>query len=398
MTTEHQFLKSSDGQYFSSTGGRGYDFWQRYLESFEEVCVIARVRSRFGEDGVDALEKADGNRVSFVELPSYTGPFQYLRRAFELRRQIKINYDDSSAFILRVPGMVGNVVESLLHKKKHPYGVEVVGDPYDLFSSHAVVHPLRRIFRWYFVRRLRAQCAQASTAAYVTSETLQRRYPAGPKTFSINYSSVELPCSAFVKTPRAFQQMSRPVRLIFVGSFARMYKAPDTLLEAVSLLLNKDCQLALAMLGDGKFRSEMEYRANRLGIEKVVQFTGYIPANERVRRYLDDSDLFVMPSRTEGLPRAMIEAMARGLPCIGTDVGGIPELLPPEALVPPNNAPALAQKIESAIRDVEWLRRMSARNLETARDYQSEKLQARRRAHYIKLAEVTKKWLETRSK
>ena len=65
-----------------------------------------------------------------------------------------------------------------------------------------------------------------------------------------------------------------------------------------------------------------------------------------VTEQLDAADVFVLPSRQEGLPRAMIEAMARSLPCVGSDVGGISELIP-DWVVPPNDPQALALKFSS---------------------------------------------------
>ena len=91
-------------------------------------------------------------------------------------------------------------------------------------------------------------------------------------------------------------------------------------------------------------------------------------------KILDEADLFVLSSLTEGLPKALLEAMARGLPAVGSDVGGIPELLSREALVPPADEGKLAEKIMSLARDPEGLTRLSARNFEEASRYRHELL------------------------
>jgi glycosyltransferase involved in cell wall biosynthesis len=148
------------------------------------------------------------------------------------------------------------------------------------------------------------------------------------------------------------------------------------------------------MVGDGKHRPELEEMTRFLSIENSVRFLGQLQAGEPVRSQLDNADLFVLPSLTEGLPRAMIEAMARGLPCIGSTVGGIPELLPDEAMVPPNDVLALADKIETMLASPEWMHRMAARNLKKAQEYRAEILQARRNAMYYHLKQQTNLWLE----
>jgi glycosyltransferase involved in cell wall biosynthesis len=124
-------------------------------------------------------------------------------------------------------------------------------------------------------------------------------------------------------------------------------------------------------------------------------FLGELPAGEAVRAELDRADLFVLPSRTEGLPRAMLEAMARALPCLGSTVGGIPELLPPEDMVSPGDVTALARKIREVLADPPRMSRMSARNLEKAQAYREEILQERRVAFYQHVKEKTEAWLAT---
>jgi glycosyltransferase involved in cell wall biosynthesis len=147
--------------------------------------------------------------------------------------------------------------------------------------------------------------------------------------------------------------------------------------------------------GDGKHRPELQARAAALGLGNDVVFHGRLPAGERVRALLDQADAFVLPSRAEGLPRAMIEAMARALPCIGSTVGGIPELLPPEDLVPPGDAAALARKIREVLTDPERLAQMSARNVQKAKEYSEDVLRARRLAFYRQVREKTEAWRKT---
>jgi glycosyltransferase involved in cell wall biosynthesis len=92
----------------------------------------------------------------------------------------------------------------------------------------------------------------------------------------------------------------------------------------------------------------------------------------------------------------MIEAMARALPCVGSTVGGIPELLPREDMVPPGDADALARKIIEIVSDPQRMQRMSARNLARAGDFQEEVLRERRLEFYRYVREQTEEWL-TRS-
>jgi L-malate glycosyltransferase len=116
-----------------------------------------------------------------------------------------------------------------------------------------------------------------------------------------------------------------------------------------------------------------------------VHFRGNLPSGQAVRAALDAADIFVLPSRQEGLPRALVEAMARALPCIGSTIGGIPELLPPADLVPPGDAEALAAKIREVAADPARRARMSAANLAKAGDYREAELHDRRVAFYREL-------------
>lgn len=395
VATEHHFLRTPDGSVYSSTGVHAYRFWQRYLSAFDEVRVVARVRDV--AEAPAGMQRADGERVSFVPVPHYVGPWQYLRQAWKVRRAVRMALRDEDAVILRLGSRIGSILAADLWQSGHPYGVEVVGDPYDVFAPGAVRHPLRPLLRWYFPRLLRQQCRRACAVAYVTEHALQRRYPPAPGAFSTNYSDVELTDEAFVASPRSWGEEKRPTRLVFVGTLAQMYKGPDVLLRAMHLCRARGLEVELTLVGDGKHRDELEAMARALALEGAVRFLGQLPAGAAVREQLDAADLFILPSRTEGLPRAMIEAMARGLPCIGSTVGGIPELLPPEDTVPPGNAEALADKIVEVLGSPERMEAASRRNLQKAREYHEDVLRQRRDVFYQYVREATERWLRRKN-
>jgi glycosyltransferase involved in cell wall biosynthesis len=226
----------------------------------------------------------------------------------------------------------------------------------------------------------------------VTANALQRRYPPGPNAYAVGCSDVELPNETFVAVPRPVQPDKRQFKLIFVGGLGQLYKAPEVLIAAVAANIRSGLDLRLTMAGDGKLRADLEQLAQQLGIHEHVRFAGLLPSGEAVRAELDQADLFVLPSRQEGLPRALVEAMARGLPCIASTVGGIPELLPPEDMVPPGDVAALAAKIREVLASRERLAQMAARNLQHARDYQADILRTRRRAFFEAVRDRTLEW------
>lgn len=391
VVLEHRFRQTPDGKLWTLTMFP-YEFWQRYLEVFARVRIVARVWDI--KSVPPNWQRVDGERVSFVPIPYYVGVQQYLLRMGEVSQAVKNAFTPGDAVIMRVPSQVATHLQPLLRQYKYPYGVEVVADPYDVFAPGSVKHPLRPFLRWLFPRRLRQVCAEACVAAYVTENALQSRYPAGSQTFSTFYSDVELPDSAFVSLPRIPEPDKNFFRLITVGTMDQLYKAPDVLIAAVAECVREGLNLELVLVGDGKYRKELAAKAADLGLQPRVSFLGWLPAGEAVRRELDRADVFVLPSHQEGLPRAMIEAMARALPCIGSTVGGFPELLPPEDMVSPGDVPGLARKIQQVVTDSQGMARMSARNLQKAKNYREEFLRLRRVCLYRKLREKTEQWRE----
>jgi glycosyltransferase involved in cell wall biosynthesis len=169
---------------------------------------------------------------------------------------------------------------------------------------------------------------------------------------------------------------------VFVGALNQLYKAQDIIIKAMALARQRGLNARLKMIGDGQYRGYLENLAERLGVRDAIDFLGQVTAGAAVFKQLDSSDLFLLPSRQEGLPRGLIEAMSRGLPAVASTVGGIPELLPTDCLVPPNDARKLANKLIEVANDPARLERMSAENVRRAKDFTSNILNDERRQFY----------------
>jgi glycosyltransferase involved in cell wall biosynthesis len=168
-----------------------------------------------------------------------------------------------------------------------------------------------------------------------------------------------------------------------------MYKGADILLEALAECRARGRILKAEFIGGGRALPHLQELSSRLGLENQVTWLGWLPAGRPVSDRLDAADLFVMPSKTEGLPKAMIEAMARALPCIGSKVGGIPELLSSEDLFPPGDPLALADKLMEIVDDPGRMTQMSARNLAAAWEYSEEELRTRHQEFYRRIRQLS---------
>lgn len=130
------------------------------------------------------------------------------------------------------------------------------------------------------------------------------------------------------------------------------HKGHRILMEAFRIVLEKNRSLKLLIVGDGYLRNELESYSNKYGIASSIVFAGQ---RKNVASLLKLANIFVLPStEREGLGIALIEAMAAGLPVIGTRLGGIPEVISENInglLVAPGNPYELASAMETLTRD-----------------------------------------------
>jgi glycogen(starch) synthase len=115
-----------------------------------------------------------------------------------------------------------------------------------------------------------------------------------------------------------------PLRLLVVGRLVRQ-KGIDVVLEAMARLPDP-AAVRLSVVGDGPARGDLEVQAQRLGLGRCVAFTGWAD-RAALPGFYRDADVFLLPSRDEGMPNVVLEAMASGLPVLATDIPGSRDLV-----------------------------------------------------------------------
>lgn len=361
-------------------------FSKRYLSVFDHVYIIGRL---FPIEDETALP-VEGGGVTFIPLPGRRGLFGAFLSMLSV---LKVAFNTSrkgNAFLLRIPGTVPTIFYYVLRMRRLPYSVEVAADPEDSYSKASLKgSAISGLAQAFFINAVRKQCLKAAASLYVTKAALQRKYTPGDESRSFGCTSIDLPLADFAPSAKSYPGPG-VFHLMLVGNMESMMKGHDVLIHAVAMLVNRGVNVELKVVGYGKNRVALEELACQLNISSRVHFVGKVRSGRDVYTLMREADLFVLPSRQEGLPRALIEAMAQGLPAVATAVGGTPELLDSAAIVPRERSDLMADLIGKFVSDRAFYESQAERNLNIASEYSSEQVSKVRFSFLSLLKDVSK--------
>ncbi len=208
--------------------------------------------------------------------------------------------------------------------------------------------------------------------ASATRDHLVRQYGLEPERVVTLPTGVDLDRFGPHVSGRPFREefgLDERTPLVGIVAQLRGSKGHDTFIEAARLLSGENPDTRFLVVGDGLWRNIVREKVDREGMTDRVRLTGY---REDIPAVMAALDVLVMASiRTDGIPQAGLQAMATGLPLVGTDVGGIPEIVrdgETGLLVPPGDAPALADAVGRLIADKALRNRLGATGLERVRE------------------------------
>ena len=383
---EDKIAQDEDGNYYTGSAFSQKVF-DRYLQHFDHITLLMR-KADIDSNDTEMLGKMNrlrNDKIEVVLLPNTTASVKsYLdpRIHAEFKRIVVNELKPTRAVIIRAPSDSGTIAADYCHSHGIPYLAEAVGCPWDSLWNHSIKGKALALGAW---RDFRRTMRNADYAVYVTNEFLQHRYPTKGKSVAI--SDVELQPmddSILEKRLMKISNHNGKIKIATAAVVDAAYKGQQYVIKALSKLKEQgDTRFEYHLAGGGD-PSALRNLAQRIGVADQVVFEGSLP-HDAMFAWLDDMDLYIQPSLTEGLPRAMIEAMSRGLPSLGARTGGIPELLGDDCIFPRKDVDSIANMLNSL--KLDEIIQMAYRNYDRAKQFQGELLKEKRSAFYSQFEE-----------
>ena len=306
---DHKFKIFEDKIY--TTGSLTNELFKRYEKIFGKITILANKEYVYSNEKLN--NQVSDKRFFLYKKKNILG-YHKLKDIISLIK--KEDY-----IILRMPSINSSIVGILCFILNKAYLVELVGCPHDALTNHGtigkMVEPILTNLTKFLVKR-------ATYVLYVTDTFLQTRYPT---------NGINIGCSDVIVDEVIETEQLRPIKkkddALIIGTAGVVdvsYKGQKYVIEAIAEVKNKysiNIQYYLAGPGNEEYLKNIAIKNN---VVDNVKFFGLLNKDE-IKDFYRNLDIYIQPSLTEGMPRAVIEAMSNGCYCIGSNVGGIPELV-----------------------------------------------------------------------
>ena len=365
-----------DGPLYNDENDNYYDsilndqMFQRYFKVADKLDLVIRTRAISSNEGAKKMGRISNPNISVIECPNLSSVGGLLKNKKQAEKIIEKSIKDAELIFVRVPSVIGNLSIDIAKKLNKKYLVEVVGCPWDAYWNYSLKGKMVAPFATLMMKN---RVKNAPFVLYVTSDFLQSRYPTKGK--SINCSNVELaPVDENVLNNRIKKISDYSSKTIYtIGTAAGLdvlYKGQQYVIQALAELKKEGItNIEYQLIGGGTGAYLLE-TAKKFGVEGQIKIIGQMPHDD-VFTWLDNLDIYAQPSRQEGLPRSVIEAMSRALPCIGAKTAGIPELLSNECIFSntSNEVSEICQILKRMISSSQEMEKQAKRNYEESKKY-----------------------------
>lgn len=350
---------------------KAFEIYHRYANAFGDVVLCSRFSATKTLN--EGYKKADFiiDRIEIADLMAVLmGKYND-----EMSKKIK----ECQLVIARVPSIIAYTAAKIAHNNSIPYLGECMGEAWDSYWNHGDL--AGKFIAPYMEHRLKQVMQEADFAVYVTDNYLQHRYPTNCR--SINASNVfirEVNEEVLERRLLKIQKMDvTDISLMTSASVEAVAKGHRYVIEALSLLARKGIKAKYYIAGGGDI-TRLKKIAEKYNVQDQVIFLGEL-SMRKLFDVLESIDIYIQPSLQEGLPRAVIEAMSLGCPCLGSNTAGTPELIPEKYIFNRRSARAIANSIIKLLE--EDMTEVAVMNFYKSREYLAEKLNSRRNKYFL---------------
>ncbi len=316
---DHRFRIDEHKNYYS-LGGLSNKTFDYYLEFFDSVNVVCR-EQKF---------KNSENKIEFTKISLRNINMECLEFNHELqllgfkgaKKQIEEIVKNSECCIVRVPSFIGLIALEICLKNNIPVIVEVVANSWDSLWNYGNL--FGKLLAPYIHFKSKRLISKSAYVIYVTEKYLQNKYPT--KGQSIGCSDVILKNSNNSLNRYDKNLYKKKIILGTLAAIDVKFKGQSCVVRALGhLKVQGYTNFEYQLVGSGSSEN-LKKLAIRYDVLDQIVFIGALP-HDSVFDWLGTIDIYIQPSKQEGLPRSVIEAMSTGAFCLGSDTGGIPELI-----------------------------------------------------------------------
>jgi glycosyltransferase involved in cell wall biosynthesis len=355
----------------------------RYASLGDQVTFILREKSIASEQ-VGKMDQIQSKNFTFIAIPNFKSITGFFKHRRTVRQTICVAVQSHDVIVARMPSQAAGIAIREAKRLNKPLLVELVACTFDAYWNHSWKGKLVAHYRFHAVKQIIRSCPYVM---YVTQKFLQERYPT--KGIQAGISDVELPVlDNRLLEKRLFKIRQRsenqPLVLGTVAALAVSYKRQADVIRAVARLKRNGIIFYYQLVGEGD-PAALQKIINKEHVQNEVTILGTRKHHE-VFEFLDGIDVYIQPSKQEGLPRALVEAISRACPALGSNLAGIPELLDVSCLFESGNIEELVSKLVNL--NNEFLIKQAEQNFEKSKQYQNAVLNEIRKNFYNRFMKV----------
>lgn len=376
--------KDKNGVYCNTT--LTSEMFKRYFNVVDKLLIVIRTY-HIEKTYIEAnLNKIELDNIEIIEIPNLNTIKSFILKRNKYKKLIMENVKKADLIFARMPSTVSDITIQCCKQIDKKYLVEVGGCAWDAHWNHSLIGKFIAPYVFY---KEKTGVKNAILATYVTEKWLQKRYPT--KSQSINASNVYLDKfdeEALDRRKEKITKFSKEKKII-LGTIAAVnvrYKGQKYVIKAIKKLKSEGYDIRYELVGGGD-PSYLERLAQKLGVSDNIVFKGTLLKTD-VMNWLEKIDIYIQPSKQEGLPRALIEALSKGVPSLGSETAGIPELINQEFIFKRGDVNDIIRKLKKLLSSN--LLKISQDNFNKSKEFDLDFLNEKRNKFYKKYKQLVK--------